>query len=723
MKRIFTFFLALVASVGTMFASNTNVNGIWYDFDTSTKTASVTYQGSSWSSYSYDYSGEVVVPASVTYNSVPYSVTSIRTEAFRGCSGLTSVTIPNSVTSIGDRAFYGCIGLTSVTIPNSVTSIGGWAFHGCTSLTSPVYNAHVFAFMPTSYSGGYTIPDGIEYIASAFEGCKSLTSITIPNSVTSIGSSAFSGCTGLTSVTIPNSVTSIGDDAFHGCTSLTSIEIPNSVTSIGDYAFSGCTGLTTVTIPNSVTSIGNGAFSACKGLTTPIYNAHIFAQMPTSFSGAYTIPEGIEMIAGNAFASCKIKSITIPSSLKQMAERVFGWCVLDTVVWNAKHCDLPVHWTDGPFNSARISTFIFGDEVEYIPHDLCREQNEMTSINIPSSVTIIADGAFKDCTGLTKVNINDIAAWCNIVFSSSPLYYAKHLYLNDIEVTNLVIPDNVSSIGKYAFYGCIDLTSVTISNSVTSIGDYAFFKCTGLTSVTIPNSVTSIGYDAFYGCTGLTSMTIEAETPPMLGSQAFDNTNNCPIYVPCGTLDAYKNKIGWSKYASQIEYKPLEYKVIGKVNSIEMGSVKVPTSSICDSLNAIPNEGYHFVQWSDGIMENPRVIDFTQDTTLTAEFAINVYHVRFYGLENFLLSEQSVEHGAAAIAPEAPVEENYDFIGWDKDFSNVQADLDVYAQYKNKSEAIENIEHSDLPYKILDNGNIYILRREKVYTVTGQEVR
>ena len=641
MKKIITFFLALVASIGTMFASNTNVNGIWYDFDTSTKTASVTYQGSSWSSYSYDYSGEVVVPASVTYNSVPYSVTSIRTEAFRGCTGLTSVTIPNSVTSIGDRAFYGCIGLTSVTIPNSVTSIG--------------------------------------------------------------------------------------DDAFHGCTSLTSIEIPNSVTSIGDYAFSGCTGLTSVTIPNSVTSIGNGAFSACNGLTTPIYNAHIFAQMPTSFSGAYTIPEGIEMIAGNAFASCKIKSITIPSSLKQMAERVFGWCVLDTVVWNAKHCDLPVHWTDGPFNSARISTFIFGDEVEYIPHDLCREQNEMTSINIPSSVTIIADGAFKDCTGLTKVNINDIAAWCNIVFpamvSSSPLYYAKHLYLNDIEVTNLVIPDNVSSIGKYAFYGCIDLTSVTISNSVTSIGDYAFFKCTGLTSVTIPNSVTSIGYDAFYGCTGLTSMTIEAETPPMLRSQAFDNTNNCPIYVPCGTLDAYKNKTGWSKYASQIEYKPLEYKVIGKVNSIEMGSVKVPTSSICDSLNAIPNEGYHFVQWSDGIMENPRVIDFTQDTTLTAEFAINVYHVRFYGLENFLLSEQSVEHGAAAIAPEAPVEENYDFIGWDKDFSNVQVDLDVYAQYKNKSEAIENIEHSDLPYKILDNGNIYILRGEKTYTVTGQEVR
>jgi hypothetical protein len=138
--------------------------------------------------------------------------------------------------------------LTSVTIGNSVTSIGDDAFYGCNGLTSPVYNAHVFAFMPTSYSGAYTIPDGIESIAGfAFEGCNSLTSVTIPNSVTSIGSCAFYNCSGLTSVIIPNSVTSIGDYAFTGCTGLTSIEIPNSVTSIGDRAFRECTGLTSVT--------------------------------------------------------------------------------------------------------------------------------------------------------------------------------------------------------------------------------------------------------------------------------------------------------------------------------------------------------------------------------------------------------------------------------------------------------------------------------------------
>ena len=172
-------------------------------------------------------------------------------------------------TSIGCYAFYYCCGLTSIEIPNSVTSIGNKAFEGCPGLTYPVYNAHVFAYMPTSYSGAYTIPAGIESIAGgAFAYCTGLTSVTIPNSVTSIGDEAFHGCSGLTSVTIPNSVTSIGDGAFYDCSGLASIVIPNSVTSIGNCAFAGCTGLASVTIPNSVTSIGDYAFQGCTGLTS-----------------------------------------------------------------------------------------------------------------------------------------------------------------------------------------------------------------------------------------------------------------------------------------------------------------------------------------------------------------------------------------------------------------------------------------------------------------------
>ncbi|GHT13870.1 hypothetical protein AGMMS4956_10730 [Bacteroidia bacterium] len=212
-------------------------------------------------------------------------VTSIGQSAFFYCSSLTSVTIPNSVTSIGEQAFYGCSGLISVTIPNSVTSIGSYAFLNCSGLTAinvdnantryssidgVVYNkAQDTVILCPAGKGSVTIPNSVTSIgSSAFGGCSGLTAITIPNSVTSIGDGAFYGCRGLTSITIPNSVTSIGERAFLNCSGLTSVTIPNSVTSIGDWAFADCSGLTSVTIPNSVTSIGYGAFSGCSGLTS-----------------------------------------------------------------------------------------------------------------------------------------------------------------------------------------------------------------------------------------------------------------------------------------------------------------------------------------------------------------------------------------------------------------------------------------------------------------------
>ena len=258
---LFTLFMLMTGT--TAYAQDIEVQNadgvtIYYNYINDGEELEVT------SKYLYDYHGAVNIPEEVTFMNRTRKVTSIGDNAFRNCSGLTSITIPNSVTSIGVYAFSDCSGLTSITIPNSVTRIGRSAFDYCSGLTSitiPNSVTSIGSFMYCSSLTSITIPNSVTSIGNeSFMGCSGLTSITIPNSVTSIGNEAFRNCSGLSSITIPNSVDSIGNEAFRNCFSLTSITIPNSVTRIYDYAFSGCSGLTSITIPNSVTSIGKGTF-------------------------------------------------------------------------------------------------------------------------------------------------------------------------------------------------------------------------------------------------------------------------------------------------------------------------------------------------------------------------------------------------------------------------------------------------------------------------------
>jgi|GEM_PF-1950046 len=257
---------------------------------------------------------------------VPSSVTRIKMDAFNHCSGLNSVTLTKGLTRIDDDAFYGCIGLTSITIPESVTYIGDGVFNSCSGLTSIAVDANNSSYTSiegvlydkakaalVECPGGLTsvaIPEGVTSISNyAFYGCTGLTNITIPGSVNSIGGCAFDGCTGLKEIVIPSGVTGIESIAFQNCTSLTSVSLPGSVTSIGTAAFNNCTSLTDITLPQGLTVIGGGAFSNCKALTDII------------------IPEGVTGLGGAAFARCTgLTGMIIPESVAFIGAKAFIDC-------------------------------------------------------------------------------------------------------------------------------------------------------------------------------------------------------------------------------------------------------------------------------------------------------------------------------------------------------------------------------------------------------------
>lgn len=475
----------------------------------------------------------------------------------------------SAVASSGQTLYYDIIGETV-----SVTYPGADAYNPYSGYTHP--------------TGALTIPSTVDYNSqtysvttinrAAFYGCDGLISVTIPNSITSIGNSAFFGCTSLTSATIPDSVTSIGSSVFEGCTGLTNVNIPTLVTTIPGSAFSGCSGLTSVTIPHSVTYIGGHAFSDCSGLTSVVFNATECRTMGSSnvtvFAGctnltSLTIGENVTKIPNYAFYGCSgITHITIPENVESIGLNAFYWENDGlTVQFNATHCNedymlgANIYY---PFAPKSVRNFIFGNNVQYIPSYICWKDTLLTEIEIPNSVTTIGYWAFMDCTGLTSVTIGN---------SVTSIPYSA--FSGCTGLTSVTIPHSVTFIGTSAFLGCTGLTSVTIPNSVTDIGTSAFYGCTGLTSVTIGSGVNTILNGAFAGCNHLAAITCMAAVPPEIGdTNAFEGVwKGLPLTVPNGSVSQYQIAYGWREFtniigSTGIEETRSEYEIASHSGSI-----------------------------------------------------------------------------------------------------------------------------------------------------------
>lgn len=471
----------------------------------------------------------------------------------------------------------------------------------------------------------------------AFARCVNLTSVIIPNTVSSLYC-AFSGCESLSSIVIPSSVSSIGKDSFYQCTGLATLEIGSSVVTIGDNAFYGCSNLASLTV-RAVTppTLGTNVFySVMKTIPVIVYSSTIPAYQAASGWSEFSNYQGM------AGQECEITVTANPTeggTVTGEGAYAQGESCSVTAMPNTGYSF--VNWTENGIQVSTNTAYIF---------TVSNDRNLVANFTTNPFISF-ADANVKaicvtnwDTDGDGELSYNEAAAVDDIgyVFANNKTITSFDEFQFFIGVTTLNGYNSIQHIGNNyitssygAFRGCTNLTSIIIPNTVITINYNAFMSCESLASIEIPSTVTTINAKAFYGCFGLTSITVYAETPPTIGNNAFYNVDkSVPVYVPAGTASAYQVATGWSEFTNILEIPVPSYEITVTANPIEGGTVtgsNAYTHGSSCTVTATANPGYLFVNW----MENGNLVSaessysfiVTGARTLVANFISNGHEI------------------------------------------------------------------------------------------------